>query len=438
MIKEISLFDLNEIIDNRKAAFLCGNGFSMNFDSDFGNIFNRLYDAHKEIIKGNAEYKIKANSLFENKCKGNYENVKMLLEDASSERIVKIFSDALIFAESIQQNNRLIDELWNRNLIKKLVFGLSEQDILNQICKIGQELGIERINIEHWTILIYFYFAIQQVKPSYYEFPENNLFLKAIDIGDENSNEAKDDITLRVITNGFSTYYRMLFSIVIFANGKSVDHKLLNKINEISISGINDFLQKFECLCSLNYDHILENITKRNVEHFHGEFIKDEKEYVFSQSYGLSYTDGYISFSDILIGDYFIFKSLLPIISNFAIKSNPYNKKTKPFSNRMNDVILTNAIDTFFIFGMNIENDQHVIRNIMVCLHSAGIRKPKIVYSYFNEKERNAFVEQFEAVITFGEELSSYAKNIEVNYIKTQDILNAYFYKNEIVEELLN
>ena len=51
-------------------------------------------------------------------------------------------------------------------------------------------------------------------------------------------------------------------------------------------------------------------------------------------------------------------------------------------------------------------------------------------------KKRDDFANQYEAVITFDEKLSDYARDIEVNYIKTQDILNAYFYKDEVVEGL--
>lgn len=41
---EIPLNYFNELIGRSKSMFICGNGFSMNFDSDFGNIYDRLYD----------------------------------------------------------------------------------------------------------------------------------------------------------------------------------------------------------------------------------------------------------------------------------------------------------------------------------------------------------------------------------------------------------
>ena len=38
----------------------------MNFDSDFGNIFDRLYDGHKELLI-NSEYKVNAKNKAFNK-----------------------------------------------------------------------------------------------------------------------------------------------------------------------------------------------------------------------------------------------------------------------------------------------------------------------------------------------------------------------------------
>ncbi len=78
---------------------------------------------------------------------------------------------------------------------------------------------------------------------------------------------------------------------------------------------------------------------------------------------------------------------------------------------------------------MNIDNDQHVLRNLMVSFYQAKIKKPKIIYCYFTDQERVDFEEQYESVITFGEDLNTYARGIEVLFIKTENILNEYFSK---------
>ncbi|CAM4051239.1 MULTISPECIES: hypothetical protein [Bacillus cereus group] len=412
----------------------------MNFDSDFGNIYDCLYDGHKGLLM-NSEYKVNAkNRAFIKMFNDNYKNVVRHLKYISKEQFYKIFDDAYIFANSIKDNDRLISDLDENGLITKLVFSVSQKTILEQICAVGKDKGLSYVNIEHWTILIYFYFAIQRINHSYYKFPEDNSFIEVIKVG----NKYSASITSRdygeedVLFNGFSTYLRMLFSIVIFAKGKAVDISKLNKINQIDLKKLKEFLRNFNILASLNYDHLMEKITEREVEHFHGEFVKNKKEYVYHQSFGLHYTNGYASFSDVLIGDYFLFKSVFPVIWNLASKKTHTGKNIEVFGQRSERIIKGNSINAIVIFGMNIENDQHVLRNIMSSFYFAEIQNSNIVYCYFNAQERDDFEKQYDAVITFDEELSRYARNIEVNYIKTQDILNAYFYKSEIVEELLN
>jgi len=55
----MTIDDLSNEITNRQCAFLCGNGFSMNFDSGFSNIHSRLYEVHKSLYK-NTKYKVKS------------------------------------------------------------------------------------------------------------------------------------------------------------------------------------------------------------------------------------------------------------------------------------------------------------------------------------------------------------------------------------------
>jgi len=62
---------------------------------------------------------------------------------------------------------------------------------------------------------------------------------------------------------------------------------------------------KYNLLMILNYDHVLENMSSRPVQHIHGQYIQNKKEYIYYQSLGTDLNlETYISFSDILIGDY--------------------------------------------------------------------------------------------------------------------------------------
>ncbi|WP_102692354.1 hypothetical protein [Rummeliibacillus pycnus] len=429
MSEEIKILNFEEHLDNHNTAFLCGNGFSMNFDSDFRNIYQNLYIYHKKVIY-NSSYKVKANENFRHKCIENFKSVKQFLRNISEDGLYKIFEDAFIFAKTIKENKRLVEELWEKKKIKSLVFGLSEIDILNQICEIGENKGITYVSIEHWTILIHFYFAIKEINTKHYQFPNNNSFITVLNVGNKSPITLlpeQDQVLEKVIFNGFTTYYRFLFSTAIFSNGKAVEFSKLSNIDNLEINKIKSFLNKYNLLLSLNYDKIVENLVNERVVHLHGEFVENKIEYVYSQSLGLDYDEGYVSFSDILIGDYFTFKTILPIIN--VNSRNIFNKKATYFSKNIETLIQEYSINCVVIFGMNIENDQHVIRNLMLAFFNAKQQNPQLIYCYYTPEEKKEFEEQFKAVITFSEEVSEYAKNIKVSYIKTQDVLKQYFLK---------
>jgi len=320
--------------------------------------------------------------------------------------------------------------MWEEKLINQLTFGLSQIDIVKQICKIGRMKGIEYVNIEHWTILIYFYFAINHLSCTCYKFPSNNSFIIAVKMGNRSrislTNE-ENQVIENTILNGFTTYYRMLFSTAIFANGKAINIATLNNINNLNIDNIKSLLEKFNLLISLNFDHIIDSLVSREVEHLHGKFVYNKKEYVFAQSLGMRYSDGYVSFSDILMGDYFVFKSMLPIISKSSQQGNHFNKRIPHFSQRTDEIIHENNIRTVVIFGMNIENDQHVLRNLILAFYNLKQNNPQIIYCYFNEQEKEDFSNEFNAVLTFSNEVNEYANKIEVSYIRSQEILERYF-----------
>lgn len=427
-MSEISILEFNEHITKYKTAFLCGNGFSMNFDSGFGTIYENLFTSHRAVIY-NSTFDVKSNKAFTRKCNENFKSVKQYLRNISEDTLYEIFDDALIFAETIIENSKLIDEMWYKKIITRLVFGLSQIDIVNRICEIGRSKGIKFVNIEHWTILIYFYFAIKQMNSEYYEFPENNSFLTILKVGDKSIVRllpTEDQLNENVVFNGFTTYYRFLFSIAIFSNGKAFDLSMLSNIKNLDLDGIKKFLNKFDLLLSLNYDKIMEKVTDKPVEHLHGEFVKDKSEYVYCQSYGLQYDKGYVSFSDILIGDYFIFKSFLPVVHNLS--KNSFEKKMQFPVKKIEMLIKNRSINSVIIFGMNIENDQHVLRNLMLAFYHSQQLHPHIIYCYFNPEEKKDFEEQYQAVITFSDDVNKYARNINVSYLKTQEVLKEYFY----------
>lgn len=421
----LNVKELYKILEIDNCAFLCGNGFSINFDNNFSNIYDRLYTSHKKLIH-NTEYTIKSNSGFLKKINDNYKNVLSYLRNINKKNLLGIFEDALIFANSILNNEQLIQDLIAYKMITKLVFEFSELDILKNICTMGNNNGIKSVNIENWTILVYFYHAIELLNIDYYKYPPANSFITIIKVGDKNKLKLIDEPSAinDTISNGFITYYRMLFSTAIFSDGKAIDFKMLSNINKLNIEKIKIFLEKFNLLMSLNYDRIIENLLNKKVEHLHGEFLINERQYVYNQNLVLHTQNGLVDFSDILIGDYFIFKTFLPQINRLS----SINKKIEYIGSKIDRLIKENSINTIIIFGVSIENDYHILRNLMLGLCFAGIDNPHIIYCYFSESEKEEFGRSFKKLITFDKETTSYSRNIKISYIKTQDILNNVFY----------
>ena len=181
-------------------------------------------------------------------------------------------------------------------------------------------------------------------------------------------------------------------------------------------------------LLTLNYDHILENVSTQPIQHIHGEYVLNLKEYVYYQSLGVELNSKlYVSFSDILIGDYFTNKTFAGVIN--AMNKHSINKEVPNIVRVVGNCIEENEIEVIVIFGMNIDNDQHIIRDVMIQLSDMASKNGKIVYCYFTEEDREAFNNQYKAAITFSKDVSQRVKEIELLYIKTHNILDEYFIK---------
>lgn len=425
----MNIHEFENEINKSNTCFLCGNGLSMNFDSSFSNIHMRLFDAHKSLYE-NTKFEVNSkNNKLNRKLTENYNSVINSLKDIAKEDFYKIFDDGILFAESIIQCKGMEDKLKEEGYLNYLVFGASQWSSLSSLYKVGIEEGVEKVNIEYWTILIYFYFAMIKLKPVNYSLPINNSFIDIIEKGNVSNIQIgiEHDLTIVTSLNGFNTYYKMLYSSAIYNSGKAIDINKLDKVGDLNIREINFFLSKFNIILTLNYDLIIECILKsRTVYHLHGKFIPNNKEYVFYQSYSIKDSKDIISCSDILIGDYFVNKIFFAITAKSASAKFP-NKKLMLASDIINESFINNSISQIIIFGMNIINDQDILRYIMIAFYDAKILEPHIIYCYFNKEEKIEFDKQFSDVITFNKDLSNYSKSIKVSYMSTKDILNEYF-----------
>lgn len=421
-MKELNSNQLGKMLEKNNSLFLCGNGFSINFDSDFSNIYERLFEAHKYFLN-NHTYEVNGNKNFNTKARQNFKMIKEKLKRLDKEKFAKIFTDAIIFANSVLDNEELIEELFKEGLFSKLTFGFSQLDVLKDMCYIEKTKGINSINIENWTLLIYTYFAIKNLKAKKYKFPESNLFLFLVQAGNNSLIKiSKVELYENFVLNGFLQYYRFLFLTAIFSNGKAIELSNLNRINNLDLELINSFLDKFSSVVSLNYDSMIELISQKEIHHLHGEFLVENDNYTYYQKLSIKWNQKKINISNILLGDYFFQKTIIPVLNSFT---GDYKLLSEKLEKEMKD----KNINCVLIFGMNIENDYHILRNLMLNLFLNKSKTPKIIYCYFNDEEKTEFKEQYKQIITFNKEASEYAENIELNFIKTQDILEKYFKK---------
>lgn len=320
----INLTTLNEILDENINMFVAGNGFSINFDKGFYNIYDNLDKAHKNVIH-KTKYEIKSGNAFKKKYYDNLDAVMRYIRFYKKKDIEKIFEDGIKFSSSIVDNEELL-ALFNKNdVLTSLTFGMSELDILKELQYAGSKKGYKYVNIEYWTILVYFYYVIKDLPvDGIYKFPENNSFLTLVKLGDSSNiklmetKDTKSYAMTETISNGFSIYYRLLFINAAFNNGKAIDVTKLDNYNVINKGKLKEFLSKFHSLATLNYDNILESIIGKNVVHLHGKFNIETKSYVYNQSIQILYKDLTIDASDIIIGDYFVYKTLIPVINKLS------------------------------------------------------------------------------------------------------------------------
>lgn len=414
-------------MDNR--LLLLGNGFSMNFDSSFCNVMDRLYEAHKEVLM-NGVVKAKANKNYKTKFEESYNSVVSALRRVNKDKLYKILEEGFELGQAIIQDTNFIKELKETEYVTDLEFGNSQLTMLDSLIKSWEKCGINRINIEYISILVWAYFAAGEEKIKEYDMQYNG-FVKLVRIGDYQTKKVLkgDAIATRLLENimfnGVTTYLRMLLATAIFNNGKAIADNEFDKINKINLDKIKNYLNEFDVIITLNYDKIVENLFNINsIKHVHGEYKRNKEECNY-QLLGLKYKDSFINFSDILVGDYIYNKTQRAIVNGLNAKHTHKNYKT--WKEILETKIKENKINNITILGLSSDNDQHIFRDIITRLHLENIENPEINYCYFNEQDKKSFIGMYDSIQTFGEELNNYAKQIKINYIKTKDILKRNF-----------
>lgn len=321
----------------------------------------------------------------------------------------------MIFAKNIIDDKKLCEKLYNKEFVNILTFGVFQITIVENI---ADKKDYKSVNIENWCILIYFYYVMKLIE---WELPKNNLFIKAIETGTNKFTKTikfNEELYTYVFSNGLYNYYRLLMAMIIFNNGKAVYGYLkCDCINELNIESIKKYLKKFKTIASLNYDLIIESLGINNIIHMHGKYICSKEIYARHQSLKLKYENTDYELSDIIIGDYITSKTIFENI----LRDNKYSRPL------FDSVIKDKEINNVVIFGMNIENDYHVLRESILGLYDRNVWNPNIIYCYFKNAEKEEFERIYPLLLTFGKDVNEYAENIKISFIDTNDILNKYF-----------
>lgn len=186
---EINYDELIKEASMKTSAFLCGNGFSINFDNDYklSNLVERLYKTHCHIKRYEC-YDIVSNEKYKAVLRENYNATKKVIKRINNETaFISLFSDAVALAYSITENKSAISWLNDNGYNSKLAFGLAHIDLLYLIVEQAKKNGGMHVNYEYWTVLIYYIIALKNAPSEVYSSDTNNVFVSAVLAGSINS-----------------------------------------------------------------------------------------------------------------------------------------------------------------------------------------------------------------------------------------------------------
>lgn len=415
-----------------KSVFLCGNGFSINFDDNYksDNLANRLFETHCHLKKY-SDFDVISNGIYKTIFTENFKAAKKILGSLKTRDAFNLFfQNAYDFAYSIIGRKATTDWLESNGYNTHLRFGLCQLDLVRSIVEQANKNGILYVNYEYWTVLIYYVLALSTAPTNVYNFDSTNVFVSAVKSSGMLSllNEpiCNKNIFSNVAANGVFTYFRFLFTANILLDGKSYNVNRLSNWSDYCIASISDFLSNFKFLLTTNYDKLLENITGREVEHLHGTYLINQTRVLYL-SLGVFYNRIRYDLTTAVIGDYFLSKSFLQVVAKTVSTQKP-NSEIEIYSDILRRVIKEDAAQTIVIFGLNMDNDLHILRDIQMFLGSANIKDPSIIYCYYCDNDKQRFLDGYEACITYSNQLSNYVRNnIEVSMIDSKEIIEKMF-----------
>lgn len=393
-----------------------------------------LYSIHCHI-KNFQYYNIANGFRYRTEKLTNYKNAKQITDNINtSVEFESFFYDAVIFANSIVKNDKVIEWLNRNNYNTILTFGLQQLDFVKKIvlqANLGSALSV---NYEYWSVLIYYVLALRKAPDEIYQFDYKNKFVSAVLASntDSKTNEEfnRTALLLKVANNGVYTYLHLLFSSNIILNGDSLNVRQLKRWNSYDISKIKEFFLCFNYLMTTNYDLLLEKITSKNIYHLHGSFSRNPKRVLY-ESLGVIYNAKKYDLSTIVIGDYFLAKSFYQVAAKVA-SNNKINTKIDAYDDMMKEAIRIGNTDVVVVFGLGIDNDYHILRSIQIEMVQNKCNNPNIIYCYYSDQDRNDFINLYKKCITYSPELSNHILDkVSVSIIDSKEIIKNLFVSTE-------
>ena len=403
-----------------------------------------LYSIHCHI-KNFQYYNIANGFRYRTEKLTNYKNAKQITDNINtSVEFESFFYDAVIFANSIVKNDKVIEWLNRNNYNTILTFGLQQLDFVKKIvlqANLGSALSV---NYEYWSVLIYYVLALRKAPDEIYQFDYKNKFVSAVLASntDSKTNEEfnRTALLLKVANNGVYTYLRLLFSSNIILNGDSLNVRQLKRWNSYDISKIKEFFLCFNYLMTTNYDLLLEKITSKNIYHLHGSFSRNPKRVLY-ESLGVIYNAKKYDLSTIVIGDYFLAKSFYQVAAKVA-SNNKINTKIDAYDDMMKEAIRIGNTDVVVVFGLGIDNDYHILRSIQIEMVQNKCNNPNIIYCYYSDQDRNDFINLYKKksyinhvaflINTLPAELSNHILDkVSVSIIDSKEIIKNLFVSTE-------
>lgn len=322
------------------------------------------------------------------------------------------------------------DWIKNSGFNPTFVMGFGPLDYVSDLLKQSSEgSSVFDVNYELWTILIYFSLVLLDAPDYISEHITENRFVRAVHVGSQYSlginNKGKIDYYSKTCENGLFIYYRLLLSTNVLLTGHGYHVDLMSNWNNFDIHVLAQFFDLFENLMTTNYDLLLEKITNRRIFHLHGNF-QSNSQVIFGQSLGVFVNAMRYDLSSVLIGDYFITKSFYATVVALAEKHSLV--KTDTHHEIMKRIIKEQKSDTIVIFGLNANNDFHLIRNLQVFLFQSGLDHANVIFCYYSQQDKETFKNAYETCITYSDELNCYVHNhISTYTIDSHCLLQKYF-----------